>query len=136
MLAFPQWNKSFYVEVDASTTGVGAVLSQKGTATNKLRPICYYSSSLSPSQKSYSAGQLEAWALVSAARKWLVFLRAASEVIFLTDHCPLQWMRSQKDPRHTYRAMDFRTGVVAIQSGISSGKFESNGRLPQPNPSP
>ena len=60
VLAFLQWNKSFYVEVVASATGVGAVLSQNDTATNKLRPICYYSSSLSPSQKSYSAGQLEA----------------------------------------------------------------------------
>ena len=102
VLAFPQWNKAFYVEVDASATGVGAVLSQRDPATSKFRPICYYSSSLSPSQKSYSAGQLEAWALVSAARKWSVYLRAASEVVFLTDHCPLQWLRSQKDPRHTY----------------------------------
>ena len=82
VLAFPQWNKAFYVEVDASATGVGAVLSQRDPATSKLRPICYYSSSLSPSQKSYSAGQLEAWALVSAARKWSVYLRAASEVVF------------------------------------------------------
>ena len=73
VLAFPQWNKSFYVEVFSCETGAGAVLSQKGTATDKFRPICYYSSSwiqkLPPWQKSYSAGQLEAWALVSAARK-------------------------------------------------------------------
>ena len=102
VLAFPDWKKTFYVEADASAMGVGAVLSQEDSDANTLRPICYYSSSLSPTQKNYSAGQLEAWALVSAARKWSVYLRAATEVVFVTDHCPLQWLRAQKDPRHTY----------------------------------
>ena len=101
-LAFPERKRPFYVETDASAGGVAAVLSQRDDRTGKLRPISYLSSSLSFSQKNYSAGQLEAWGIVSAARKWSVYLRAAPEVIFLTDHCPLQWLRSQKDPRHTY----------------------------------
>ena len=102
ILAFPDLEKTFYVEADASSQGVGAVLSQEDPVANKLRPICYYSSTLTPAQSNYSAGQLEAWAIVSAARNWSVYLRAAIEVVFLTDHCPLQWLRKQKDPRHTY----------------------------------
>ena len=102
MRSFPDWNKTFYVETDASVMGVAAVLSQLDAKVGKLRPICYYSSSLNPSQRNYSAGQLEAWALVSAARKWAVYLKGAREIIFLTDHCPLQWLRKQKDPRHTF----------------------------------
>ena len=39
--------------------------------------------------------------LVSAVRKWAVYLKAAPEVVFLTDHNALKWMRRQKDPRHT-----------------------------------
>ena len=93
--------------------GVGAVLSQEDSSPKIFLPICYYSSSLSPTQKNYSAGQLEAWALVSAARKWSVYLRAATEVVFVTDHCPLQWLRTQKDPRHI-RWMDIRVGRVAV----------------------
>ena len=31
-----------------------------------------------------------------------MYLRAATELVFVTDHCPLQWLKTQKDPRHTY----------------------------------
>ena len=101
-MAYPNWGKEFYVEADGSAQGVAAVLSQMDEHTRKLRPIAYFSSSLNPTQRNYCATRLEAWALVSAARKWSVYLKAASRVIFLTDHHPLQWLRSQKDPRHTY----------------------------------
>ena len=53
-----------------------AVLSQLDESTGKLRPIQFFSSSLSSTQKNYSAGQLEAWALVAATRKWSVYLKA------------------------------------------------------------
>ena len=101
-LAHPAWNSEFFVEADASLTGIAAVLSQLDEETGILRPIQYFSSSLNSSQKNYSAGQLEAWALVAAARKWSVYLKGATEVTFLTDHCPLQWLKQQRDPKHTY----------------------------------
>lgn len=59
-LAHPKWDKEFNVEADASSTGIVAVLSQLGERTGKLRPIQFFSSVLSSSQKNYSAGQLEA----------------------------------------------------------------------------
>ena len=31
-----------------------------------------------------------------------MYLKAAPEVILVTDHNPLQWLRKQKDPRHTF----------------------------------
>ena len=64
--------------------------------------MCYFSSALSSAQRNYSAGQVEAWALVAAIRKWRIYLRAAEEVILLTDRNPLRWLRSQSDPRHTF----------------------------------
>ena len=101
-LAHPSWNSEFYIEGDASLVGIAAVLSQLDEKTGKLRPIQYFSSSLSPSQKNYSAGQLEAWALVAATRKWSVYLKGAAGITLLTDHCPLQWLKQQRDPKHTY----------------------------------
>ena len=55
-LAFPDWNDDFYVETDASGLGVTAVLSQKDQRTGILRPINYFFSALSDTQKNYSAG--------------------------------------------------------------------------------
>ena len=101
-LAFPDWKKEFIVETDASSTGVAGVLSQRVCGTERLHPIDFFSSSLSPSQRNYSAGQLEAWAIVAAVRKWNMYLRAGSKVELVTDHNPLRWMRQQKDPKHTY----------------------------------
>ena len=42
ILAFPAWSDAFYIEADASASGVAAVLSQKDATTGKLRPICYF----------------------------------------------------------------------------------------------
>ena len=69
LLSHLNWRDEFYIEADASSTGVAALLSQLDENTGKLRPIHLFSSSLSPSQRNYSAGQLEAWSLVAATRK-------------------------------------------------------------------
>ena len=75
---------------------------QKDPRTGILRPISYFSTTLNGSQRRYSAGQTEAWALVSATRKWYDYLRAATHVYLITDHIPLLWMKKQKDPRNTF----------------------------------
>ena len=117
-LAFPRWGQELYVETDASGKGVAAVLSQKDEHTGSLQPISYFSSGLTESQKHYSAGQLEAWALVAATRKWDLYLKSAPKVNMITDHCPLQWLRKQKDPRHHFSRwlMELETIPYAIAS--------------------
>ena len=69
-LAFPKWGEELYIESDVSSKGIAAVLSQKDESTGVLRPISYFSSVLTATQMNYSAGQLEAWALLAASRKW------------------------------------------------------------------
>ena len=101
ILAFPNWEEPFHIKADACGLGVGAVLGQMDKTTGKVRPIDYYSASLSPSQRNYSAGQLETWAIIAATRKWSVYLNGAGKVIVHTDHSPLKWLQTQKDPRTT-----------------------------------
>ena len=101
MLSFPDWHGEFYLQTDASSVAVGAVLSQKDKS-GRLRPLGYSSSGLTQAQKNYSAGELECWALIAAARKWRYYLQAACKVVFLSDHNPLRWLRGQKDPRHKF----------------------------------
>ena len=100
-LAFPNWGAPFIVETDASNQAVGAVLSQMDEQERR-RPIEFYSSGLNHAQKNYSAGELEAWAIVATLRKWRVYLMAANKVQIITDHNPLTWMRRQRDPRNKY----------------------------------
>ena len=40
--------------------------------------------------------------MVAAVRKWKVYLQAATTLILVSDHCQLQWLRKQKDPRGKY----------------------------------
>ena len=74
ILTYPCWEQEFHIEADACATGVGAVLGQINERTGKVIPIEYFSSPLSPSQRNYSAGQLEALATIAATRKWAVYL--------------------------------------------------------------
>ena len=85
-LPHPNWRNDFFIKADACSTGIAAVLSQLDESTGKLKPTQFFSSSLSPSQRNYSAGKLEEWALVTATRKWSVYLKGASGITLLTDH--------------------------------------------------
>lgn len=101
-LMFPRWDAPFYVEVDASKSGIGGVLSQPADSGNQRKPIAFFSSGLDATKKNYSAGELECWALIAATRKWRKYLRAASKIYLVTDHNPLVWLRRQEDPRHKF----------------------------------
>ena len=50
VLAFPKLNEPFVVEIDASDYAAGGVLSQK-SVDNALRPIGYFSTSFTGSQR-------------------------------------------------------------------------------------
>lgn len=53
LLVYPNPELPFVVEVDASTTGVGAVLSQRQGNPPKLHPCAFFSCKLSPVEKTY-----------------------------------------------------------------------------------
>ena len=65
VLAFPDFDKSFVLETDASIQGLGAVLSQK-QADRKLYPVAYASRSLASNEESYAITDLETLAVVWA----------------------------------------------------------------------
>ena len=98
LLSYPDWDSPFYLQTDASRVAVGGVLSQLD-ANNKLRPLAFYSTGLNASQRNYTAGEIECWALIALSRKFRDYLKAAQKIIFLSDHNPLRWLRRQRDPR-------------------------------------
>ena len=121
LLAFPDWQREFYLQTDASSIAVGAILSQKDRL-GKLRPLGYSSSGLTKAQRNYSAGELECWALIAASRKWRDYLHAASKVVFVSDHNPLCWLRRQKDPRGKFSRWVQELEAVEYEIRYTSGK--------------
>ncbi|KAK3536205.1 hypothetical protein QTP86_000182 [Hemibagrus guttatus] len=62
--------RPFIVEVDASTLGMGAVLSQRRGETPLLHPCAYFSKKLSPLEQNYDIGNREPLAIKLALEEW------------------------------------------------------------------
>ncbi|KAL0199895.1 hypothetical protein M9458_003082, partial [Cirrhinus mrigala] len=112
ILAHPDPQRPFVVEVDASTTGVGAVLSQQQQQgkSNELHPCAYYSKKLSPAERNYDIGNRELLAIKLALEEWRHWLEGSIHPFqVLTDHKNLQYLRDAKrlTPRQARWALFF-----------------------------
>uniref|UniRef100_A0A8C7WXH1 Gypsy retrotransposon integrase-like protein 1 n=1 Tax=Oryzias sinensis TaxID=183150 RepID=A0A8C7WXH1_9TELE len=97
ILTQPDTTRQFIVEVDASDTGVGAVLSQKEVSSGKLKPCAFYSRKLSPAERNYDVGNRELLAIKLALEEWRHWLEGADlPFIVWTDHKNLAYLRSAK----------------------------------------
>ncbi|KRX51409.1 Retrovirus-related Pol polyprotein from transposon, partial [Trichinella sp. T6] len=88
-LCAPNFSDSFQVITDASGTGLGAILEQRG------RVIAFASRSLRKSERNYSAIEKECLAIIFALKTFRHYLLGRSFTI-LSDHAPLQWLAAQK----------------------------------------
>ncbi len=90
----PDFSQKFLVQVDASTTGIGAVLAQ-GNAGEE-RPVVYLTRKLLPRETRYLAVEKEGLAI-----KWsldcLCYYLLGQEFNLETDHRALTWIQSMKD---------------------------------------
>uniref|UniRef100_A0A3B3CRR4 Gypsy retrotransposon integrase-like protein 1 n=1 Tax=Oryzias melastigma TaxID=30732 RepID=A0A3B3CRR4_ORYME len=97
ILIQPDTSRQFIVEVDASDSGVGAVLSQKEASTGKLKPCAFFSRKLSPAEQNYDVGNRELLAIKLALEEWRHWLEGAEQpFIVWTDHKNLAYLRSAK----------------------------------------
>jgi len=89
VLALPDFKQSFTIETDASSLGIGAVLSQNG------HPIAYISKAIGPKAQAMSTYEKECMALIMAVTKWKPYLQH-KEFTIRTDHRSLIHLGDQK----------------------------------------
>ena len=95
VLAYPNPGREFILDTDASSCGIGAVLSQNTDGVEHV--VAYYSRTMSTSERNYCTTRRELLAVVEAIRHFHHFLYGAAFCI-RTDHAALKWLRNLKDP--------------------------------------
>lgn len=91
VLVYPDFDKLFVLTTDASNIAIGAVLSQDD------HPVCYASRTLNEHETRYSAIEKELLAVVWATQYFRPYLFGRRFKV-RTDHKPLQWLSSIKEP--------------------------------------
>ncbi len=91
----PNFKEAFILTVDASATGLGAILSQKDRSTGKEHPIAYGSRALNDTERKYASFRREYLALVWGCRHFKPYL-LGKQFTVRTDHKPLLSFNREK----------------------------------------
>ena len=91
VLVFPDFDKPFLLETDASKEGLGAVLSQKQD-DGCYHPVAFGSRTLMPSEQNYHSSKLEFLALKWSVTEHFKEYLAYAPFTVCTDNNPLTYM--------------------------------------------
>lgn len=94
VLTHPDFSKKFFIQCDASLTGVGGVLFQMKDGSE--HPIAFMSKKLNSAQKNYSVTELECLAAVLSIQRFRSYFEGMPFTV-ITDHASLKWLMGQKD---------------------------------------
>lgn len=95
VLAVPDFDKPFTVHCDASSYGLGGMLSQEIEGHD--HPIAFVSRSLNKAERNYSATEREALAVLFSVEKFEPYLGSRPFKV-VTDHSSLKWFTKLENP--------------------------------------
>ncbi|KAI3365127.1 hypothetical protein L3Q82_010108, partial [Scortum barcoo] len=139
ILKVPDPALQFVVEVDASNEGIGAVLSQRLPADNRIHPCAFLSCKLSAAERNYDKGNKELLAVKVALEEWRHWLEGAEQpFIVWTDHKNLEYLKSAKrlNSRQARWALFFSRFrfTLSYRPGSQNVKPDVLSRLYEPEP--
>ena len=70
---YPRFDVDFFLDTDASGTGLGAVLSQR-QSDNTIRPIAFASHTIQPHERNYGISELEGLGVVWSIKHFRHYL--------------------------------------------------------------
>ena len=109
VLAQPNFDKRFILQVDASAYGVGAILSQEGDPTTltpslkqqakpTLHLVAYYLATFTATERNYDIYKWELLAIMKALAHWRPYLGwTKTPFVIRTDHANLQYWKSPRN---------------------------------------
>ena len=126
ILAMPNFSLNFVVETDASNVAVGAVLALT-QEDGKVHPVQYAILTMYAAERSYSACEGEALAIVFVLRKFCVYLLSDIPFVVDKDHHALSYAFKKKDIHgRLARWMDFLAEYeFTVQYRTGDGKHRS-----------
>ncbi|KAK3535520.1 hypothetical protein QTP70_016934 [Hemibagrus guttatus] len=130
ILCHPDPDRPFVVEVDTSSSGLGAVLSQRHGDPGKVHPCAFYSRKHTTAEIKYDVGNRELLAIKAALEEWRHWLEGARHPFqVLTDHRNLEYLRGAKrlNPRQARWALFFTRFqfTVSYRPGSKNGKVDA-----------
>jgi hypothetical protein len=137
VLAQPQLDQQFKLEVDASGFAFGAVLIQRGK-DGKKHPIAFYLATATKAERNYDIYNLELLAIIKACRHWRPYLAGSPhKVIIHTDHANLQYWRqphkiSRRIAREVLELSEFDIELCHVP-GKNKGQADALSRCPDHN---
>ena len=138
VLGYPNFNREFILETDASLRGLGAVLFQVDEE-GEIHVIAYTSQTLRPSKKfmhNYSSAKLELLALKWAVTKKFRDYLLGSKFTVYTDNNPLAYVQTSKlgaSQIHWLSKLALFDFNIIYRSGKTNQATDALGQCPETN---
>ncbi|XP_017797025.1 PREDICTED: uncharacterized protein LOC108578250 [Habropoda laboriosa] len=131
ILQYPDFSKPFIVSTDASGHAIGAVLSQG--IIGKDLPIAYTSRVLNAAELNYPTIEKECLAIMYAVQHFRPYIYGR-EFQLVTDHRPLVWLHSVKDPQSRLVRWRLKLAEFEYRVVYKQGKENMNADALSRNP--
>lgn len=123
VLQYPNFEQPFILTTDASDVSIGSVLSQGQVGSD--RPVAYASRTLSETESRYSTIEKELLAIIWSVKYFRPYLYGRKFIIY-TDHKPLTWLMSLKDPNSKLTRWRLRLEEYDYKIIYKKGKYNTN----------